>query len=267
MKEYIVTTPCALSEFTDNVCAQASFCFRALLREREIRVNGEKTGTDVPLKKGDVVRYYLTRARESRVAYTVLYEDENVIAVDKESGVNSEAVFSDLSQYGERYFLHRLDRNTAGVMLFAKNAAAERAILDAFRRRRAEKIYHALLLGKMPREHAVCEAYLRKDEKNARVFVSSSPVGEKIRTEYEVLRKGEETSLVKITLHTGKTHQIRAHMAFLGHPVAGDNKYGDERFNRSHHLTRQQLLAKSLRLECEGELSYLNFPLCSKKSL
>ncbi len=267
MEEYVVTEPISLSDFTDKVCAQASFCFRTLLRDREIRVNGEKVGRDLLLKKGDVVRYYLTSAQASRSAFLILYEDDNVVVVDKESGVNSEAVFRALCKRGETYFLHRLDRNTAGVMIFAKNTETEREILDAFRKRRVEKIYHALVLGKMPAKHEVLSAYLRKDEKNARVRVSSTPIGERIVTEYEVLVENGETSLLKITLHTGKTHQIRAHMAYFGHPVVGDEKYGDEIYNRSHHVMRQQLIAKSLRLTCEGRLSYLNATFSSERSL
>ena len=123
MKSYTVSENTTLKEFTDNHCAQASFCFRALLKAREIRVNGERVGRDIPLQAGDSVSYFLTAAQRGKQAFTVLYRDENVVVVDKESGVNSEAVFSALAEEGECYFVHRLDRNTAGVMIFARNAA------------------------------------------------------------------------------------------------------------------------------------------------
>ena len=257
MKEFTVREDTTLKTFTDNFYAQASFCFRTLLKAREIRVNGARVSADMPLKQGDIVRYFLTPKQESRAAFSVVYEDENVIVADKESGVNSEAVFSALCERGETYFIHRLDRNTAGLLIFAKNAEAEGELLSAFRDRRVEKIYLARVVGYPKEKHAVCTAYLKKDAAVSRVRVSSKPVGEKIITEYEVL-EGGETSLLRVTLHTGKTHQIRAHLAFLGCPIVGDEKYGDGAYNRAHNAVRQKLVAKRLTLHCAGALAYLD---------
>lgn len=257
MKEFTVREDTTLKTFTDNFYAQASFCFRTLLKAREIRVNGARVSADLPLKQGDVVRYFLTPKQESRAAFSVVYEDGNVIVADKESGVNSEAVFSALCERGETYFIHRLDRNTAGLLIFAKNAEAEGELLSAFRDRRVEKIYLARVVGCPKEKHAVCTAYLKKDAAASRVRVSSKPVGEKIITEYEVL-EGGETSLLRVTLHTGKTHQIRAHLAFLGFPIVGDEKYGDGAYNRAYNAVRQKLVAKRLTLHCAGALAYLD---------
>ena len=257
MKEFTVREDTTLKTFTDNFYAQASFCFRTLLKTREIRVNGARVSADMPLKQGDIVRYFLTPKQESRAAFSVVYEDGNVIVADKESGVNSEAVFSALCERGETYFIHRLDRNTAGLLIFAKNAEAEGELLSAFRDRRVEKIYLARVVGCPKEKHAVCTAYLKKDAAASRVRVSSKPVGEKIITEYEVL-EGGETSLLRVTLHTGKTHQIRAHLAFLGCPIVGDEKYGVGAYNRAHNAVRQKLVAKRLTLHCAGALAYLD---------
>ena len=257
MKEFTVREDTTLKTFTDNYYAQASFCFRTLLKAREIRVNGARVSADMPLIQGDIVRYFLTPKQESRAAFSVVYEDGNVIVADKENGVNSEAVFSALGERGETYFIHRLDRNTAGLLIFAKNAEAEGELLSAFRDRRVEKIYLARVVGCPKEKHAVCTAYLKKDAAVSRVRVSSKPVGEKIITEYEVVWRGV-TSLLRVTLHTGKTHQIRAHLAFLGCPIVGDEKYGDGAYNRAHNAVRQKLVAKRHTLHCAGALAYLD---------
>lgn len=254
MKSFLVSEESSLKNFTDNHCAQASFCFRSLLKAREIKVNGAKVSCDLPLKIGDRVEYFLSPAQEQKIAFSNLYEDENLLLVDKESGVNSEAVFFASGLLP----VHRLDRNTSGLLLLAKTLPVQEELLSLFRERKVTKIYHALVIGKMPKPHDTLIAYLKKDRDSARVKIFSQPCGEKIVTEYEVMEQRGDASLLKITLHTGKTHQIRAHLAFLNHPVVGDEKYGDSQYNRLHHVLRQKLLAKSLSLSSEGMLSYLN---------
>lgn len=260
MKELTVEQDGTLKEFTDNRYAQGSFYWNYLIKNREIKVNGKKVGTNVPLAAGDRVAYYLTPAQERKPAFYTVYEDDNLLVADKESGVNSEAVFSALKERGDYRFIHRLDRNTKGLLLFAKTDEAEDALLTAFRERRVEKIYHALCFGEFPKTADVIAAYLKKDGEQALVRVYGEPRAgaEKIVTEYRVLKRTGAFTKAEITLHTGKTHQIRAHLAHIGCPVVGDEKYGDTKKNAEYRLTRQVLVAKALRLELSGKLSYLN---------
>jgi 23S rRNA pseudouridine955/2504/2580 synthase len=260
MLELIVDTPQNLKEFTDNTYAQASFYYHALIKNREIKVNGKRVGGDIPLFPGDVVTYYLTKKQEEKPAFHTVYEDENVLIVDKEDGVNSEAVYAALSRLGEYYFIHRLDRNTRGLLSFAKNTQAEAELLRAFKTHTAQKTYHARCFGCPQKPSAVLTDYLQKDGGMSLVKVISKPIpgAEKIVTEYKVLETFGEQSLLEITLHTGKTHQIRAHLAYIGCPIVGDMKYGNTAKNKALSCARQQLISKTLTFHFEGKLSYLN---------
>ena len=197
---------------------------------------------------GDEVIYFTTPKEESRPFFKVIYEDVNALIVDKYASVNTEGLAVHLKERCGARPVHRLDRNTAGVIAFAKNEIAEKALIDAFRSRRVQKIYETICFYPFTLPHELLTAYLKKDAGAARVSVYGSPRAgaEAIQTEYIVLAEYGEYSLVKIILHSGKTHQIRAHMAFAGHPVAGDDKYGDETLNKKYHLHRQILVAKSL---------------------
>ena len=263
MIQLVCSSPQTLKKFTDENLASASFCWDYLIKNKEIKVNGKKTGADVMLGVGDTVAYYMTKKQEERFGFTVTYEDENVCIVDKESGVNAEAVFAELSRRldGKCTFIHRLDRNTMGLMAFAKTAVAEQALLQAFKERTVDKRYLALCVGDFPKREEVLTAYLKKDEQRAQVYVSLQKTkdSERIVTEYRVIeQRVDGTSLAEIILHTGKTHQIRAHLAFIGCPVLGDTKYGNNEWNKAKKCTRQQLIAKYLTFTLSGALAYLS---------
>ena len=260
MKTFYVTKEDNLKDFTDANFPQGSFCLAALLRNKDIKVNGERVNKNVPLKRGDEIIYYTTLKQEQKPSHTVIFEDENVYIADKPSGVSSEGLFAELSERGEFYAVHRLDRNTQGLIIFAKNKLSEGELLCAFKERNVQKTYLALCKNCFKQDSATLTAYLVKDEKKGKVEVFPSPKsgGVKIITEYEVLKYMGDLALVKIILHTGKTHQIRAHLAYLGCPVLGDEKYGDENLNKKYAAKRQRLIAKYLTFNGLNKLSYLN---------
>lgn len=260
MLELIVDKSQSLKEFTDNAYAQASFYYTTLLKNRDIKVNGKRVDRDQPVYTGDVVTYYLTKKQQEKPAYYVVYEDDNVLIADKEDGVNSEAVFAALSRQGEYYFIHRLDRNTKGLIAFAKTESASVELLSAFKTHTAQKTYLAKCFGVPKKSQGVFTDYLKKDGGRSLVKIYSQPIlgAEKIVTEYRVISTNGETSLLEITLHTGKTHQIRAHLAYYGCPIVGDMKYGVTAKNKALSCARQQLISKRLTFSFDGTLSYLN---------
>ncbi|MDE6000912.1 MAG: RluA family pseudouridine synthase [Clostridia bacterium] len=260
MKTFYVTKDTSLKEFTDAVYPQGSFCFAALLRSKDIKVNGLRVGKSVSLKRGDEVVYYTSPKQEGKLSHNVIFEDENIYVADKYSGVSSEALLSELGAKGEFYAVHRLDRNTQGLIIFAKNKVAEGELLSAFAERRTIKVYLALCKNNFKNQSATLSAYLLKDEKTStvKVYDGEKKGAVKIVTQYSVVESRGDIALVRVTLHTGKTHQIRAHMAHIDCPVLGDNKYGDEQLNKKYNLKRQCLVSKILAFCIDGSLNYLN---------
>ena len=260
MKTFTADKNIKLKNFTDETYPQGGFYFAALLKRGDIKVNGVRVKTNALLKAGDTVAYYTTPKEESKQSHFVVYEDENIAVLDKFSAVNFEGLLSELNLKGKYYGVHRLDRNTSGLIVFAKNETAERELKAAFKEQRAEKIYIALCKDNFKKRSDTAVAYLKKDAAASLVKISFSPEPnfEKIITEYSVLSSHAGIAQVKITLHTGKTHQIRAHMAALGCPVLGDEKYGNEELNKKFNLKRQKLIAKTISFTLLKNLEYLS---------
>ncbi len=260
MKSFTVKEDCNLKDFADFTFPQGAFCLAALLRARDVKVNGERVSKNVNLKRGDTVAFYTTPKQEALKSHSVAYEDQNVLIADKFSGVTSEGLLSELCEHGEYYAVHRLDRNTCGLLVFAKSKAVESELLAAFKERRVVKNYLALCKNNFKNSAATLTAYLKKDEKNSlvKIYDGERAGAVKIITEYNVLEMRGDIALVKITLRTGKTHQIRAHTAHVGCSVLGDEKYGDNALNKKYGAKRQCLVAKTLTFNLTGDLSYLN---------
>ena len=230
------------------------------LRAKDVKVNGVRVKSDLTLSVGDKVEIYFKQT--AVIKYAVLFRDENILVINKKSGYTSESVFEDISAKEKAFFFHRLDRNTDGVMIFALNEDAEKELLSGFKNRTFDKKYKATVYGKVTPKTAMLTAYLLKDAETAKVQIFDNEIkgSVQIRTGYEVIKEDQEPSELLVTLYTGKTHQIRAHLAHIGHFIVGDGKYGDNRINERLCVKEQMLTAYSLtlRFNKETKLAYLD---------
>ena len=269
------------------------------IRTKKIKVNRKRAEIGQMLAEGDTVELFLAPdflAREQsdnlyqniKPSFGVVYEDENLLICDKPVGMLShsdeagekntliEHVKAYLWQKGEYRpedemsfapaLCNRIDRNTRGLVIAAKNAETLRVMNEKIKERTVSKFYLCRVHGIPEQKKATLEGYLHKDSATNKVTVSKAlPKGKKageewkhIITKYEVIGKRGEEALLEIELVTGRTHQIRAHMASIGHPLIGDGKYAENRADRDAGKYRQALCSYKLRFE-EDEPSILDY--------
>lgn len=245
---------------------------RASFQRRDVKLDGRRVKPDARVAAGQRVQVYCME--QTAPAVDVVYEDADVLLVNKRAGVSVEPDdlgAPSLVELCHRHLLrtdpaappprpcHRLDVQTCGLTLLAKHEEAERILLEAFRDRTMDKRYVCLVRGMMKPPAATCTAYLLKDAEAARVTILDHPApgARSIVTAYETIESGP-VSRLRVHLLTGRTHQIRAHMAALGHPLLGDDVYGDRSFNRLHKARRLMLCAASLTLDTAGALPQLD---------
>lgn len=269
-----------------------SMMYKAI-RNKRIKLNGRRAEISSRLCEGDTVQMYLndeffdsvpeTEFMSVSSALNIIYEDDNIMLLDKKNGMvvhedddnTADTLINRVKRYlyekgeydpgAENSFApalcNRLDRNTGGIVIAAKSAESLRILNQKIRDREIEKYYLCVTVGVPPKKADTVTAYLEKDSASNTVKVTDRKSGtnKTIVTSYRIIRDNGSLALVEIKLGTGRTHQIRAHMAHIGCPLLGDGKYGINRINREYKVKTQALYSYRLKFAFSSESGCLDY--------
>lgn len=261
--EFVVEKEMKLSKaIIDKLPAFSLHDIKKILSNKDVKVNNNRQKEDIVVQKGDKITVYYIE-KEQKEWYSLVYSDDNVLIVNKRAGIEvvSESERDLLSilklEFGEIFAVHRLDRNTEGLTIFAKNKTIDSELLNAFKTRKSiDKRYALFVHGRVDISKIKRTVYLKKVENLSKVWISEVKTSgfEPISTEFSVIQYLGDKTLLEAKLITGKTHQIRAHIAYYGYPIVGDQKYGKDDFKQMH-LTANYL---AFNFDKKSKLNYLN---------
>lgn len=235
------------------------------IRNKDVKVDGKRVSKDVDLIKGELIEIYFNEK-----PLEIVYENNDIVIILKPKNIEtiSENGETDLLEKVSKqlnlklYAVHRLDRNTIGLVIFAKNIDAKKSLDIAIKNRKLEKFYIAKVCGEINKNEEKLTAFLKKDDKKSLVFVSDKNLSgyEEIKTNYKKVQSDGEFSILEVELVTGKTHQIRAHLSHIGYPILGDEKYGNTEINKKYKKKYQCLCSYKLKFKFDKNdyLEYMN---------
>ena len=238
--------------------------YKKLLRKKDIKINGKRIAQDVLVNEGDVIEIYINSAQLIPKIETI-YEDDNFLLLNNPQGIEVCNGDFNLIKIIEKNYLyikpcHRLDRNTAGLVIFAKNEESFDFIKKESSNKNIYKFYIAHVDGLLECNSKKFKAYINTDKNKALSNVSDKHIKgySEIATTITTIKTFDESSIVEVMITSGKTHQIRAHLAYLGHPILGDGKYNKNK-NYNALYKKQALIAYKIKIFTDNEkFNYLN---------
>lgn len=265
--EIVATKTDRVLKVLEKQCPQTTYsAFVGALRKKDVVVNGQRVKDNVVINIGDKVCVYVSDESNKKQLFSIVYEDDNVLFVNKNKGIETcdgdFNVQTELIKQNKNVFsVHRLDRNTLGLVVFAKTVIAQKELILQFKQGNVEKHYFAEVVGKTE-NHKLLHGFLQKnkEESQVKIFNNKVPNSLEIFTEYTTIKTNGNVSLLHVKIKDGKTHQIRAHLAFNKIYIIGDGKYGKNEINSKFKAKTQHLKAFKIvfNIPKNSFLNYLN---------
>jgi len=266
--EIIANKTDRLLKVLEKQCQTINYsAFVTALRKKDIIVNGDRVKENITILVGSKVVCYVPDTAEKKDLFSIVYEDDNVLFVNKNKGIETSDgefnVVDELLKKNKQVFaVHRLDRNTLGLVIFAKTVEVQKELIAQFKKGNVEKLYYAEVYGIPQDNHKVLKGYhlKNKEESNVKIFSNKVAGSIEIETEYNVVKSSGNTSLLSVKIKEGKTHQIRAHLAYNKLYIIGDGKYGKNEINDKFKAKTQHLKAYKINFNfpISSALHYLN---------